>query len=468
MDEEKNRDLEHDPIDGTFTLQLSDNLSDATLTVVPPYFGGKAVTEEDIRKELSRLGVAYGIDEQEIRMILNQERFNSPYRIASWLPPENGVDGTVTFHFDKKVENIPKEDEKGFVNYKDLGYIRNIRLGTVIADITLPTDGTPGINVKNIPVAQKKGVPAPLTYGENIGLSGDGLRLLALCDGNLRTLSGRFSIEKVFNLKGDVDSSIGNLDFIGDIIIRGEVREGFKVVSQKSITIFENVVNATIEAGGDVIIKKGCINSTIVSHGNVSVGFVESSHITCDGDLKADTFVSSNVYCGGELTASGSIGQIMGGKYTCLKNLTANSIGAKSYLQTLITVGDNAVMMEEKAECHKQIVEVEQQIIRCRQIIDFLTDKKKQLGSLPPERTDMLNAAIKQKLVSQMEKPKIQARIAEIDKYLENKQNLSITVKKDLYPGTKITINDFVMQVNDKYQYCRIYLGEDGIATETL
>ena len=125
-------------------------------------------------------------------------------------------------------------------------------------------------------------------------------------------------------------------------------------------------------------------------------------------------------------------------------------------------------MVEERNESRKKITQLEQQILHCTQIVDFLNKKKKELGSIPPDRVDMLNNAIKQKMISQVERSKAEARIVEIDKYLENKQNLSITCKKELYPGTKITINDFVFQVNDKYQYCKIYLGDDGIKTETL
>ncbi|HOV41348.1 MAG TPA: FapA family protein [Oscillospiraceae bacterium] len=465
---QENKDLEHDPIDGKFELNVNASFSEATLIVHPPYFGGKPVTEEQILTALAEKGVVYGIDTDEIKTILSEERYGSPFRIAKWLPPKDGIDGTITYHFEHQVEHKPKEDARGFVDYRDLGYIRNIKAGTVIATITPPTDGEPGIDLRGHTVNQRKGKPANAAHGENIGLSGDGSQLIALADGNLKSVGGKFAIETVFNLRGNVDASIGNLDFIGDIIIRGEVLEGFKITSQKSVTVYENVMGATIEAGGNVTIKKGCINSRVVSHGNVTIDFVENSNITCDGDLKADAFVTSTVYCGGELTAQGRMGTLMGGRYTCLKNLTANTIGTKSYLPTNIIVGDNAIMLEEKSEALKRLSELENQILRCSQVVDFLTQKKKQLGKIPPEREDMLNAAIKQKLINQAEKAKLQARIKEIEKYLENKQNLSVTCKKELYPGTKIIINDLVFQANATYQYCKIYLGEEGIQVETL
>ena len=465
---ETKEELKHDPINGTFEISVDNNFLEATLIITPPYFEGKPVTEEMIQKELTSRGIVFGVDNTLIKKIIRENLVNTRHIIAKGIHPQDGINGTITYLFEKKVENIPKEDEKGFVNYRDLGLIRNIKAGTHIAKLTFPTDGVPGTDIRNAVIPQKKGISADAPIGENVGFTGDGSVMIALVDGNLKYAGNKFAVETVFNMKGNVDSSTGNLEFIGDIIIRGEVLNGFKVTAQKSITIYENATGATIEAGGDIVIKKGCINTKVVSHGNVTIDFVENSNIACDGDLKGDAFLTSTVYCGGELTASGKRGYLMGGKYTCLKNLTANSIGTKSYMATVVTVGDNAIMLEEKAECERKIKDIDNQILRCTQAVDFLTQKKKEFGALPPEKVEILNNAIKQKLINQVEKSKVEARIADIIKYLENKQNLSITCRKELYPGTRITINDFVLQVKDIYQYCRIYLDDDGIKTETL
>lgn len=458
----------HPPVDGSFSVVTSNNLSEATLSVTQPQYGGKTVSESDVRQELTKQKICYGIDDNAIKQIIENGPYDTPRRIAFWTPPEDGVNGTIKYLFEKNVEIKPKEDENGFVDYRDLGIIRNITQGTIIAEITLPTTGEPGTNIRNEKVMQKIGVAANTAHGEGIGLSGTGEQLIALTDGNLKYSNNKFSIETVFNMKGDVDVSTGNIDFIGDIIIKGEVKEGFKVISKKSITIFENATNAIIEAGGNVVIKKGCIGTKISAKGNVTLSFVENSKIKCDGSLKGDAFITCDVECGGELTATGSKGFLMGGKYTSLKSLYANSIGTKSYGSTIVTVGDNAVMLEERADCEKKLKDLEQQIINCTQIVDFLTVKKKEIGSIPPERESLLNKSVKQKIMLHIDIGKIEARIKEIDKYIENRQNLSVTCKKHLYPGTKITINDFVMQVNDLYQYCKISLDQDGIKVETL
>lgn len=458
----------HPPVDGKMELKIGERQSKVTLFIIPPLYGGKSVTKQMLADEMKVRNIRYGIDYPLIDKIFEDNLFNKLHVIAQWTPPVNGIDGTLTYKVAQAVEIKPKENEKGFVDYKDLGIIRNISQGEVIGEITLPTDGTPGTDVNGNAVMQRKGVPANIPMGENIGVSGDGTQLMATQNGHLIFKNGKFHVETVFNLPGDVDASVGNLDFTGDIIIRGEVLEGFKVSSMKNVTVYGNVVGARIEASGDIIIKKGCINSTIISHKNVSVGFVENSNISCDGNLKGDAFITSHVYCGGTLDAVGSKGILMGGKYTCLKNLTASSIGTKSFTKTIVIVGDNAVMVEEKEDIIKKLADIETRLLTCNQSIDFLNEKKKEFGFLPDKKAELLQIMTKQKILNQIEKSKMEKRITEIDKYLQEKEDLSITCRKQLYPGVKITINDLVYNVNTTINYCKIHLVDGEIKVDML
>ena len=68
---------------------------------------------------------------------------------------------------------------------------------------------------------------------------------------------------------------MGNIDFIGDVVIKGMVNDGFKVKSGKSITVMGNVYAATLEARQNIIIKQGAINSQLEAGGDVRVGFAK-------------------------------------------------------------------------------------------------------------------------------------------------------------------------------------------------
>ena len=58
-----------------------------------------------------------------------------------------------------------------------------------------------------------------------------------------------------FEVDGDVDVSIGNISFVGSIIVRGTIRSGFKVEAEGDIEVWGNVEAATVQSQGNVIIR---------------------------------------------------------------------------------------------------------------------------------------------------------------------------------------------------------------------
>ena len=444
------------PVDGFVAVSVPTGNRMAFLSVYPPQNGGRSVTFEEALRAVKDKGVSVGINETAIREAVKNPGESGQVLAAEWQAPVDGEDGTIEYLFDKEHTIAPKEDEKGFVDYKNLGTIRNIVKGTPIANITLPTEGEPGVDILGRPVAQRKGKKPVYVVGKGTVLNAPGTQILASTSGHLTySPNGGFAIEDTVVIRGDVDASVGNLDFIGDIVIKGEVMEGFKVASQKNITINGNATGASIEAGLNVTIKKGCINSNVIAHGDVNVGFCENAKIVCDGNLKSQTFVACDVYCAGTLFAQGGDGVIMGGKYIALQNIEAQSIGTKSYTPTSITVGDNAMMTEEREGALKEISKIATRMITLKQVVDFINEKKKH-GTVPPEREEMLSAAIKERIKLNCNKTALERRIKEINAYLQNKENLSVSCNKYLYPGVRVVINDAVYTVTDEWVKVRL------------
>lgn len=461
---EKLKENEHEPINGKVEINVNNIYSEATLMLEGAFFGGVPVTTEDIKKRLNSMNIVYGVDYELIDEIVEKKLYNKIYTIASWKPPVNGENGSYKYLVSKTTEKKPKENDKGFVDYRDLGVIRNVKKGFVIAEIQFPTDGEFGIDLTGKTINQKKGVAVKVPHGENIELSSDGTKLIAINDGNLvyRGQTG-FAVETTFILSGNLDSSVGNLDFLGDIEIRGEIFEGFKVTAGGSVTVSGNVTGALIEAGKAVTIKKGLINSKVICHGTTKFVFAENSDITSDHDITSEALINCKLYCGGILKVLGGKGVIMGGSCVCLGGLEAKYIGSKSFTATAIVLGDNAVMTGELKELEASLAKIEANILSCTQAIEFLTEKKKQSG-LTEEKEWLLTKTIKTKILYGSEKAKIIKRMEGIKNYLEHKQELSLICKNELYPGTVITINDEVLKVNDQNVHCRV-THEKGLIT---
>jgi len=260
----------------------------------------------------------------------------------------------------------------------------------------------------------------------------------------------------------DVGVSTGNIDFIGDVVVKGNIGENFSVASKKSVTVFGSAINAKITADGDIEIKTGCINSSVTGKGNIKIAFCESSTIDCAGDLVSSSFVSCNVFCQGTVSAISGKGIIIGGKMTCLKGIVANIIGSESFAKTHLTLGNGAILSEEKLELEKKEASLTEQIGKLQQISTMLNEHKKKLGGLAPDREDMLSSAIRTRLKYSNDVKLIKKRIAEIDASILSTYNLNIEVRKELYPGVSVRIGTNRIKVENKNTRCRVYANSNG------
>lgn len=446
------------PVDGEVIITVPQNFAAAYISIYPPQNGGREITFEQVMSALAVKGVKYNINEALIRSLIERKDFDKEIKAAEADMPVDGKNGTVTYKFDKEQVIAPQEDENGFVDYKNLGLIRNIRENEVIATITPPEQGTDGKDIRGVVMKAAPGKPAPFTVGRGTRLSEDGLSIVAAIDGHVCYRDKAFCVDPTVTISGDVDASVGNIDFLGDVVIKGEVMEGFSVSAGRNVTVGGNVTGAKIKAGGSITIKKGAINAKLTAHGNISCQFCEYSDISTDSDLNIQNFVICTVYCGGNLTAK----SINGGKYTVLGNTEVTYLGTKNYAATEVTAGDNAMLTEEKNDCLKKISEFETTIERCNQISEFLTAKRKELKKLPEDKEELLGSAIKTKFASQNSIKQLRKRIASIDESLSEVQKCYVAVKGIAYPGAKVIINDSVKKFEAETPRVKVFLGDDG------
>ena len=446
------------PVDGEVIITVPPNFSAAYMSIYPPQNGGREITFDSVMSALGAKGVKYNINESLIRSLVENKDFDKEIKAAEADMPVDGKNGTITYKYDKEQIIAPQEDENGFVDYKNLGLIRNIRENEIIAEITPPEEGKNGRDVRGVEMKAAPGKPAPYTLGRGTRLSEDGLTIVAAIDGHVCYRDKAFCVEPVVTINGDVDASVGNIDFLGDVVIKGEVLEGFSVTAGKNITIGGNATGAKIKAGGAITIKKGAINSKLTAHGNISCQFCEYSDISTDSDLNIQNFVICTVYCGGNLTSKG----VNGGKYTVLGNTEVTYLGTKNYAPTEVTAGDNAMLSAEKNDCLKKISELESTIERCNQISEFLTAKRKELKKLPEDKEELLGSAIKTKFASQNEIKQIRKRIMSIDESLSEVQHCFVAVKGIAYPGSKVVINEAVKKFEGETPRVKIFLDDNG------
>jgi uncharacterized protein (DUF342 family) len=443
---------------------LAEKNTEAIIEVIAPKNGGDDVTEEMLRAALEKAGVCYGIRENVLLDIVEQKIYGRERCIAEYTPPENGENGTITYLFDKSVAAVPVEDENGYVDYRELGRIRSITKGTVIANITLPTEGVPGYDVLGREIAPTPTKKAAFSVGVGTVLSYDGLTLSAANDGHLVYEKNAFTVRKALDIKADIDFNTGNIQFLSDINIRGNVGEGFKVISTGGNVTIEGGVfsGALIKAAGNITLRQVANHCTIEAGGNITANFCEYCNIHAGGDITAATLMICDIYCGGTLTTKGtSKGGLVGGTITVLSGVSvANNIGSPNYPSTMISLGDNSVLSAERDKLIMRNKKYENDIIDTSLIIDFLNNKKKTDRSLLPEKEKLLGVSVKKRIMLRREIKSLEEKITDIDNLLTNRQNLRLEVMGSIYPKTKININTVRFETKDEWKRVSVSVDE--------
>ena len=104
----------------------------------------------------------------------------------------------------------------------------------------------------------------------------------------VRTDRDKINVFPVYEVNGNVDYNIGNIDFIGTVVIRGNVLPGFKIRAAGDIRVTGGVEAAELEAEGSIDIIAGIVgqNKAFIKAGkNVKSSFIQDATIEVAGEL---------------------------------------------------------------------------------------------------------------------------------------------------------------------------------------
>lgn len=435
-------------IDGQISVLVDDQFLWAKIVVTRPENGGREVTFDDVMEELEKNKVFANINEDKIREYLSDiPDSKKSILIAEATPAEDGEDGQINYAFDPKSDLKPTIDEEtGIVNFRELGKVKNIRKGKLIATIKENTNGTPGLDVRGFEIKPIPGKPAKYFVGAGTVQDAEKTRIYAANDGNIRWEKDRFIVDTVVTISGSVDASTGNIDFVGDVVIKGGVLEGYRVKG-KNVTIKENVTNARVEATESITINSGAVYSKLSCEGGIKMSFAENCDIFCKGNLESKSMINCNVLCENEVIVTGGKGIIVGGECIAYKNITANQVGSESYSKTTINLGNTASLMKS----HKELSDNFKTLNDNYKKLKNLYEKLNRLKNEQP-LTDQQEVARKQAFLFVMNERNTLAdmsdRIEKNEKILAKSRLLQLIVKKRCYPGVTLKLYNSIYENN--------------------
>lgn len=447
------------PVSGEeLVVKISEDRMNAVAKFYPPFVGGRILDKEAIKESLAIQGVTTGIKENVIDAYLKQREYCTSLHIAAGVPPIQGKDASIEYFFDTDLRAKPQLNDDGSVDFHKLNGISHVSAGAVLATLTPEVKGKPGSDVSGAPIPPREVKKMKLSIGKNMAYTKDKKSVVSEVDGHVTMVGGQMFVSNVYEVPADVDAGTGDIEYNGNIEVRGNVRAGFVLKADGDITINGVVEGATVIAGGDIIVARGIQGmgqGLLQAEGNIVTKFIENATVKAGGNITTEAVLHSTVMAGDAVLITGRKGFVTGGKVSAYTRVEAKTIGSTMGAETMISVGIKPEEKERAQQCQKEMSRLQKEITRLEPVV------KKNLGLLksgaktPPDKLRQMNSLIVQYRAYKRQYAENETELFNLYEKEEMCRDPRVCVNGKIYPGVKIVISECMYIVKETIQYCQ-------------
>lgn len=446
------------PQDEYVKVTLDNDRMNAVCRFYPPSTKGKLLTKEDIISAMVRAGVKYGVDESKVMQFLKDRRYCSDYVFAKATLPIQGHDAVITYFFNTDLTMKPKTNDDGSVDFHQLDIISHCNKGDLLATLTPVDFGKPGIDVSGKVIKPNKVHNKVLRHGNKITMSEDGLHLYSDVDGHVSLTDGRVFVSNTYEIPADVDSSTGDIEYEGNVVVKGNVITGFSVKAKGDIEVYGVVEGAYIEAGGQIVLRRGMqgMNKGVLkAYGNIITKFIENAEVIAGGYINTDSIMHSMVSAKGDIIVSGRRGFVTGGVIRSGTMISVKTSGSHMGTNTVLEVGIDPRVLDEFKDLEKTIATLKSEKERVNQAISIVRKKLQSGSNISHDNLETLKQITQTSIQLNTQLTEATERYDTLKLEVEGNALGVIKVLDTVHPGTKIIISNVIYYVRDALQYTK-------------
>ncbi|SDT46331.1 hypothetical protein SAMN05444162_4410 [Paenibacillaceae bacterium GAS479] len=404
---------------------------------------------------LNASGITYGIKHDVLQSISKDPVAYSLQQtvVAEGLPGKHGKDGRIVYSLEMKQEHKPEENESGQIDFKETKRLLNVQKGQLIARKLPATDGESGKTIIGTEVPGKRGREARIKAGKNIVCNAERTLVYAAIDG-LFTITGSdiINVFPVYEVNGDVDYRTGNIDFVGTVVIRGNVLTGFKVRAAGDIRVVGGVEGAELETDGSIEITGGIMaggKGAVKAGHSVRCSFIQDGFVLAGEDvLVSQSIMHSQVRAGRSVVCSGAKGLIVGGLIQAGESVSARTAGNSMSTATSIEVGVRPELREELKELRKTLKEHSEALEKTDKALVIL-DQMAAMGTIAADKLALRIKLGATKKKSVQESEELRERVFDIERSLEDSSIAKVEIRSTVYGGTKVVIGRYTRFIKE-------------------
>lgn len=267
---------------------------------------------------------------------------------------------------------------------------------------------------------------------------------------------GRICVKGLLNVRRDVDYVTGNISFLGDVVVHGSVRSGFKIKG-RNILVKGTVEAAILEASHSIRVDagvKGGQRAELRANGSIKVRFCENALLSAGKNVLVE---GSCLHC--KLVVGNALAvrdKLIGGTVDCRRMVRAGTqLGGGMNTITTINLGYDPFLVRKISELENTIIALKTR----RKALDSATssalEKKTEQFQLTQD-LDRKLFVLEQKRLAWTE----QLTTADLISCV-------VIVPGELRPGVEVSIGQYFLPVSDYYSNARIILRDEQIVMDS-
>lgn len=436
--------------DAVFAVDISKDEMQATIEVTPPSMSGSELTSEQIRSALRTQGVAAGISDEKISEFIDNPVYNTPYVVAEAVKPVDGADARIDYKFETDSSQLRlKETQNGQVDFKELNLIQNVIKGQPLAQKQLAERGKGGKTIfgKYLEAKNGKDLDVHNYMGANVELDSDGRTIKASMNGQVLLVGNKITVEPVYEVAG-VNIKTGNITFMGTVIVKGNVEDGYNVKADGNIEVYGSVGNCQLEAEGDIVISQGVMGrdeGVIKTSKSLWARFIQNTTVEAGQYIVVnDNIMNAHVTAMKKILLKGKRAQIIGGHLFAQEEISAKNIGSPAGgTETILEVGFDPKAKQRLTELQSAQADLVRQLEDVDLNISTLENQIETRRSVPKEKQKQLVEFKEQKADIEEKSAEMTKEINEILEHLRELKVVGrVNASGTVFAGTKIVVRD--------------------------
>ncbi len=442
---------------------------EASLTITPAV--GDPIDYSLLERLLRNKGVKYGVDWPRLQELIDRANNLEVIQAEVFAEGERPVDGKaplVHYYFEQeayfKREPLKKDDET--VNHREVQRIKMVRKGQLIAEKMESLKPQAGKSVFDEVVPASGAKDIPFRAGKNTLLNDKG-ELYAQIDGR-PTIDdhGRISVMQIFIVEKDLGLQIGNVEFNGDVEVKGNVRSGFSIEAGGSVLVRESVEAATIIAQENITIRgayTGGDRGFLRAGGDCHLTHANTGQIETEGDLLVSReLVNITALVYGTLSFRRGKGAVRGGELLVQEDLEVIDLGSELGVPTVVYVGPYEVSRRKLKEVHVQAREVEDQIDTVTEGLNKLKNEGTKSKLSKAQKCVVLEKLQGNLRLLENELKEIHEVQASLEEKMEPAQTAFLRIGGTIYPGVVVHIGELELAIAEKMSRLEFYVNPGG------